>query len=52
MIPVDMAFNPDFTDSLAYKIFDNTVDAIFLIDIILMFMSSFINKQGVECFDS
>ena len=52
MIPFDMAFNPGFTDSLAYKIFDNTVDAIFLIDIILMFMTSFMNKQGVESFDS
>lgn len=52
MIPVDMAFNPGFTDSLPYKIFDNVVDAIFLIDIILMFMTSYMNKQGAESFDS
>ena len=48
-----MAFDPLFTNYISYKIFDNAVDFIFLLDMIIMFITSFLNKStGQEIFDS
>mmetsp|Transcript_20424 Transcript_20424/g.31146 ORF Transcript_20424/g.31146 Transcript_20424/m.31146 type:complete len:81 (+) Transcript_20424:200-442(+) len=43
-----MAFDLSVFDNLAYHIFDNAVDVIFFIDIILMFSSTYTNSKGQE----
>ena len=52
MIPLDLAFEPEFTQIGGYKIFDNIVDVLFIVDMLLMFICSFLNKKGVEELDS
>ena len=47
-----MAFSPEFTTWIAFQIFDNIVDFIFIIDMMLMFMTSYLNKRGIEVFNS
>ena len=36
---------------MTYTIIDNIVDFIFFIDVVLMFSSTFTNKQGKEIWD-
>ena len=52
IIPIDLAFEPEFTRLKSFEVFDNIVDGLFLIDMIVMFMTSFINKKGAEVLDS
>jgi hypothetical protein len=52
IIPFDLAYEPEFTGTTGFKIFDFVVDFLFLIDMILMFIHSFLNKKGIEIFDS
>lgn len=47
-----MAFAPAFTTIKSFEVFDNIVDGLFFIDMIVMFMTSFINKKGAEVLDS
>ena len=35
-----------------YQIFDNVVDLLFLIDMFFMFMTSYVDKMGIEIYDS
>ena len=41
MIPLDLAFEPESLKNQYYLWFDFTVDVLFIIDIILMFFTSF-----------
>ena len=52
LIPIDLAFNPEFTRDVGVQIFDNIVDILFIIDMALMFMTSYLNKMGAEIFNS
>ena len=52
MIPVDLAFKPEFQSTTFYQIFDLIVDALFLFDMAFMFIHSFQNQKGKEVFDS
>ena len=52
MIPLDLAFEPEFSQKALYQVFDNIVDALFIVDMILMFFTSYLNKQGLEIFSS
>ena len=52
LIPLDLAFEPEFTKIKGFEVFDNIVDGLFLVDMIVMFMTSFINKKGAEVLNS
>ena len=52
IIPIDMSFEPEWTAHFYYQIFDNLVDFLFLVDMILMCFTSFIDPQGKEVFRS
>ena len=52
LIPIDLAFEPEFTKIKGFEVFDNMVDGLFLVDMIVMFMTSFINKKGAEVLNS
>ena len=52
LIPIDLAFEPEFTKIKGFEVFDNIVDGLFLVDMIVMFMTSFINKKGAEVLNS
>lgn len=41
--PFELAFE---VDNLPYEILDNAIDAIFLVDIFLMFITSYMNREG------
>ena len=41
LIPIDLAFAPLVFSNVWYQIFDNIVDCIFLIDMIIMFFTSY-----------
>ena len=47
VIPFDIAFTIDRNDTWV-KLLDLGVDIVFLIDIILMFFTSYVNKFGKE----
>ena len=47
-IPLQLSFKPPLFDTPVYFIFDNLVDCCFLVDILLMFSCSFVNKKGKE----
>ena len=48
IIPIDLAFEPAWTKNIGLKIFDNMVDILFIIDMCIMFFSSFLDKMGEE----
>lgn len=52
MTPVELAFNPKELNSVYFKIYEYFVDVIFLVDMLLMFFTSFQNKKGQEIKDS
>ena len=52
MVPIDIAFAPEFTNHPLYNFFDSLVEIFFVIDIILQFITSFMNRMGAEVFDS
>ena len=49
-IPFEQAFNPEFIHSTAYARINDCVDFIFVLDVILMFFTSVINKNGKESY--
>ena len=51
-IPFSQAFNPEFFSWVVFSIFDSIVDFVFIVDIILSFFTTIINKKGVESYDS
>lgn len=51
MIPYEQAFSNEFTESAVMGYVDLTIDAIFVIDICLMFITTKFNKKGKECTD-
>lgn len=50
--PLDLAFNPPFTQSLIFQIIDNLWDFMFFIDMVIMFFTSYVNKHGTEVLKS
>ena len=48
VIPLEMAFEIAIFETLAYRILDNLLDLIFLIDIVLTFFTSFLSNKGKE----
>lgn len=52
LIPLDFSFKPAFVEFSFYKVFDLMVDLCFLIDMILMCLTSYRDRKGVEIFDS
>ena len=52
IIPLDLAFHPAWASTSAYQIVDNLVDGMFLIDMVVMFVTSFLDKAGHEVKDS
>ena len=40
-IPIDLTFAPDYLNEMWYQIFDNSVDFLFFIDMMLMFFTSY-----------
>ena len=51
-IPFYQAFNPAFFKFRLFQVLDSVVDFVFIFDIIVSFLTSIINNQGVESFDS
>lgn len=47
-IPVELSFKFKPFESILYKVINNIVDVLFVVDIILMFFTSFQNKKGKE----
>lgn len=45
-IPIEIAFEPSIADHLAYKYFNNIIDFIFLLDIIVTFRTTYINPSS------
>jgi len=52
VIPLDLAFAPQFAKTPRFELFDQIVDGIFFLDMLLMFVTSFMNKRGEEELDS
>ena len=52
IIPIDLAFGPEFTNGFKFQVFDGIVDILFLVDMILMFMTSYQDSRGKEIKDS
>jgi hypothetical protein len=46
IIPIDFAFKPEFTKIPNFQIFDAIVDIIFVIDMVLMFLTTYIDNKG------
>lgn len=51
MAPFTLAYEPDFEKNLIFVIFDNVIDFLFVLDMIVMFLTTIINKKGQEIFD-
>jgi heme/copper-type cytochrome/quinol oxidase subunit 4 len=51
-IPVELAFSFAVFQSTAWKVFSNLVDTLFIVDIVLMFFTSFQNKMGKQIYSS
>ena len=51
IVPLELSFEPVSFSGTGYVIFDNLVDLIFLIDMILMLFTSFVAKNGEQVFD-
>ena len=52
VIPFDIAFNPEITSTTAVVVFDYLVDVFFVMDILINFRTTFINKNGEEVYDT
>jgi hypothetical protein len=50
-VPLKISFKPIRFQTTGFTIFDIFVDILFLIDIILMFMTSFLNSKGQQITD-
>lgn len=46
LVPIQLAFKPDALDAILYVIFDNLVDILFIVDMAVMFLTSFLNNKG------
>jgi len=44
LIPIDMSFEPVFNEWVVYKVFDTIIDLFFLFDMILMCVTTHLNK--------
>eukprot|EP00356_Strombidium_inclinatum_P001853 CAMPEP_0170511220 /NCGR_PEP_ID=MMETSP0208-20121228/66186_1 /TAXON_ID=197538 /ORGANISM="Strombidium inclinatum, Strain S3" /LENGTH=142 /DNA_ID=CAMNT_0010794743 /DNA_START=817 /DNA_END=1242 /DNA_ORIENTATION=- len=52
IIPVELSFEPEELSSVGFLILDNALDVLFFIDIVLMFFTTYLSKQGQEIFES
>lgn len=50
-VPLNIAFKPPRFQGTAFKVFDVFVDILFLVDIVLMFMTSYVNSYGQQVTD-
>jgi hypothetical protein len=48
IIPIDLAFNPQFLNYTAVVVLDIFIDLIFFVDIILGFFTTYMDKRGKE----
>jgi hypothetical protein len=46
IIPIDLAFKPEFTKIPWFKLFDALVDILFVIDMVLMFLTTYLDSKG------
>ena len=51
MIPFDQAFKPEFNHHMYMVVLEYIVDFVFLIDIFVMFITSYLTNKGQETFD-
>lgn len=51
VVPLELSFEMPFTNSIGYSIIDNIIDVLFIIDMILMFITSYRNIYGEEIRD-
>lgn len=52
MVPIELTLNPSFIKHPFTQFLDGAIDLMFLVDMILMFFTSFVTKSGVEEWDS
>ena len=52
LVPLELAFKPYFTQETWFITMNYFIDFLFLVDLILGFFTSFINKKGFEEMDS
>mgnify|MGYP002629862122 CR=1 FL=1 len=52
IIPIDLCFQPEFTHARPFVLFDTIVDVIFMFDMLLMFVTSYLDRQGNEVKDT
>lgn len=50
-VPLNIAFKPPRFQSTGFRVFDVFVDILFLVDIVLMFMTSYVNNFGQQVTD-
>jgi hypothetical protein len=50
--PIELAFRPHFAVTVGYKVFDILVDVIFVLDIVVMYFTSFQDIYGQEIYES
>lgn len=48
MLPVEIAFEPVFGKTLGWKLFENILEVIFTIDLLMHFNTTFIDEDGNE----
>lgn len=51
-VPMDVAFEPEVLQTIGFKVLNYMVDTIFLIDILIVFRTTFINEKGQEVTES
>lgn len=51
-VPYEHAFRPEVMNHIVFKTTNTVIDVVFVVDIILMFLTSVISKKGVETFDA
>jgi hypothetical protein len=48
VIPFEIAFNPGFMKTIGYEFIEYFIDVLFLIDILINFRTTILNKYGEE----
>ena len=52
IIPIDLSLSPKFSENIGYIVFDSFVDLLFLADMVIMCLTSYLDVTGVEVFHS
>ena len=51
LLPVDIAYNPPFGETVAWIVFENSVEAFFCLDVLFKFNTTLYDSDGNEIFD-